>query len=234
MSMLVNPYLAPSGTGDPFLASVVLLLGADGADGATTFTDESPVGRTLTASGNAQIDTAQSKFGGGSALFDGSHDYISAPDSADWDLGTGDFTMEGFFRFAATPSTAILMTQWPGGWAWWFLSGSLGFRSGPTLTDTIGYTWSPTLNQWYHLAIDRAGTTYRLYVDGVKVVKDVGFGASLSGSSSVMALGSLDPGGFSGFADFNGWMDEVRITKGVARYASDSGFTVPTAAYPRS
>jgi len=69
-----------------------LLLHMDGADGSTTFTDEA--GHTVTANGNAQIDTAQNVFGGASGLFDGSSGYLTVPDSEDWNFGTGDFTFD--------------------------------------------------------------------------------------------------------------------------------------------
>src|SRR3990167_7740340 len=75
-----------------------LMLHMDGADASTTFTDET--GKTVTANGNAQIDTAQSKFGGAAALFDGAGDYLTVSGSADWDLGTGDFTIDFWFRSA--------------------------------------------------------------------------------------------------------------------------------------
>ncbi|MEJ0012775.1 MAG: hypothetical protein WDM94_09155 [Bauldia sp.] len=60
----------------------------------TTFVDSSASGRTITANGNAQVDTAQAKFGGASALFDGAGDYLTVPASADFNFGTGDFTVE--------------------------------------------------------------------------------------------------------------------------------------------
>ena len=77
-----------------------LLLHFDGTDGSTTFVDSSPSGKTVTAVGNAQIDTAQYKFGGASGLFDGNGDYLSVPDSDDWYFGTGDFTIDAWARFA--------------------------------------------------------------------------------------------------------------------------------------
>ena len=82
-------------------AQTVLLLHCDGTDGATTFTDSSDTSHTVTANGNAQIDTDQSKFGGASGLFDGTGDYLSIPDSADWDFGTGDWTIDFLIRFNA-------------------------------------------------------------------------------------------------------------------------------------
>lgn len=224
------------GSSDPSFSSVKLLMGFEGVNnstGAPGMNDESPALRgTATATGNAKINTALFKFGSSSLLLDGAGDYITFPDSADWDFGTGMFTIEGFFNFPATPSNAALIAQWPGGWTFWLLGGQLFLRCPGG--DSAAYTWSPTLNQWYHVAIDRdASNTLRIYIDGVMRVKHVTFTLNITGSTSVLAIGSLLPGGFSGY-DLNASVDEIRITKGVARYASDSGYTVATAAFPRS
>ncbi|ESY49028.1 MULTISPECIES: LamG domain-containing protein [unclassified Mesorhizobium] len=224
--------LTKAGVTDPNFSSVKLLLGFDGVDAATATSDESGVAHgAATFVGNAQLDTAQSKFGGSSLLLDGSGDYVTFPDSADWAFGTT-FTIEGFFRFAAAPTNAILVAQWTGGWAFWFSAGKLFFRNSST-TDTGSYTWSPTLNTWYHIAIDRdASNVARIYVDGVMQVKTTGYSVPINNSSAVLAIGSLRPGGFTTF-DMNGWVDELRISN-ITRYGSDAGFTVPTAAFPRS
>ena len=73
------------------------LLHFDGTDASTTFTDES--GKTWTAHGNAQIDTAQSVFGGASGYFDGSGDYITTPDRADFDFDGQQFTSDEAANF---------------------------------------------------------------------------------------------------------------------------------------
>ena len=80
---LLDPYRHTAAS-DPFRANCELLLHCDGADGSTTFTDSSPNAYTVTANGNAQIDTAQSYYGGASALFDGTGDYLSLATAADW------------------------------------------------------------------------------------------------------------------------------------------------------
>ena len=216
--------------------SVKLLLGFEGSNGSTGapgMTDESAAAHgTATANAGAQISTAQSKFGSSSLTVSGANNScITFPDSADWDFGLGPFTIEGFFRFSAAPTNALLMAQWSGGWAWWFESGRIYLR--PSIgTDAVMYTWTPTLNQWYHIAIDReASLTTRQYVDGAMVAKTTGWNANLTGSSAVLMIGSLTPGGFGGF-NLNGYVDELRISS-IARYASDAGFTVPTSAFPR-
>jgi hypothetical protein len=204
------------------------------ADGSTIFIDESPYARALTAMTSAQVDTTQSKFGGSSIQLNGAGDYVTAADSTDWDFGTDQFTIEGWFRFTTLNGGYIaLIQQWSGGWALYFDSGQLFLRPG-TGSDTTKYTWSPTLNTWYHIAIDRDNSNAaRIYVDGAMVSKTTSYTVNLTGSTAKLALGSLREAGFSGY-DMAGWMDEVRITKGIARYASDSGFTVPTAAFPRT
>lgn len=223
---------------DLYWSNVVLLCGFNGVAGSTGapgMTDESSAAHgNATVSGSAQIDTSQSVFGGSALLLDGSGDYVTFPDSADWDFDTGAFTIEGRFRFAATPTNCILLTQWSGGWAFWFEAGKLVFKPGSG-TDSTNYTWSPTLNQWFSIAIDRdASSVARIYVDGIMVSKTTGFTRNLTGSTAVLCVGSLAPAGFGNSYDLNGWVDELRITKGVARYASDGGYTVPAAAFPRA
>ena len=77
-------------------STVSLLLHMDGANNSTTFTDRSYSPKTVTAFGNAKISTAQSKFGGASAAFDGSGDYIEFDRGTDLQFGAGDFTIEGW------------------------------------------------------------------------------------------------------------------------------------------
>ena len=66
------------------------------------------IAKIVTANGNARITTGQSEFGGASGLFDGSGDYLSTPDSADWYFGTGDFTIDFWVRFNALPGSGTI------------------------------------------------------------------------------------------------------------------------------
>ncbi|MGR9252754.1 LamG domain-containing protein [Rhizobium leguminosarum] len=225
--------------GDANFSSVMLLCGFNGVDGATSSTDESSAGRALTFVGNAQLDTAQFKFGTASLLLDGTGDYVTAADSADWDFGAGQFTAELFVRFASGFGTnEAFVGQWGSTTAeqsWYFFlnAGSLTFRlrdTGGTNRDTA-VAWTPTVNTWYHVAIDRdVSGKVRVYRDGAMVASNT-FAQTLQNGTGLLGIGRVP--GFTTF-DLNGWVDEVRVTKGVARYASDSGYTVPTAAFPRS
>src|SRR3990167_4294419 len=85
----------------------------DGTDGSTTFTDEA--GIAITANGNAQIDTAQSKFGGASGLLDGTGDYLTTPDSDNYNFGSGDFSVDFQVRFNSVASNQDFIAHWTDG-----------------------------------------------------------------------------------------------------------------------
>ena len=205
-----------------------LLLHCDGADASTTFTDSSPSAHTVTANGNAQIDTAQQKFGTASGLFDGSADYLSAPNSADFDLGgTGgaDFTIDFWVRFNATTEAGFIGTAQTAGNTGWAViydttSGELQIYDG----TARGKSWSPVVDTWYHIAVVRKSTVITLYVDGTSLgtVTDGDF----SSDGNQLEIGALNAGTAR---PLNGWLDEIRITKGYARWGSN--FTVPNKAY---
>lgn len=205
---------------DPYRTNVKLLLHCD------SLLDEVSAANVGVV-GTAAVSTSQSVFGSGSIYLNGSGSRVTRPDSADWDFGAGEFTLEMRVRFSATPSNATLICQWNGtGWALYFASGSLFFRAwnGAANVDTLQYTWSPTLNQWYAVAFDRDGSgNARLYVNGAMVKKTTSYTVTIADAGAVISVGGLtSPTGF----DLNGYVDEVRVTKGTARYASDSGYTV--------
>src|SRR3990167_7227024 len=134
-------------------ANVTLLLHCDGTDASTTFTDNSISSHVTTANGNAQIDTAQSKFGGASGLFDGTGDYLSVPNSDDWDFGTGDFTVDMWLRFNDITQSFTIANKENGvnGWAITFnaVSGVLALYDFDQSAVTVTAT-APNANQWYH------------------------------------------------------------------------------------
>ena len=221
---------------DPDFASVVLLLGFEGVDGATATTDESPVGRTMSFSGNAQLDTAQFKYGASSLLLDGTGDYLTSPDSADFDLGSGLFTIEMFIRPASVTGSQFLVAQWDGiptlAWVLFLNGAALNWFVSTSGSNFFGDLAGGTLSTgtWYHVCVDYDGTTYRLYLDGAMVASST-TARAINNSTDQLHIGSRSGTG-SDF--FNGSIDEVRITKGVGRYVSDGGFTPPAAVFPRS
>lgn len=123
-----------------------------------------------------------------------------------------------------------------GFFSWYFWISSTGHLNwsvstdGSSLLDDISYVWSPTLATWYFITMDYDGSKYRMYVNGVMVASSI-TARAIFDSADFLGLGcnSIASGLF-----YDGWMDELRITKGVARYATDTSFPVPTAAFPRS
>lgn len=227
-----------AGEADPNFSEVQLLVSGDGTDGGTTFTDESNTARTLTRGGAAETDTGISKFGGGSILFGTGTDYVQAASSADFNLN-GEFTVEAWV-YAAT-----LGSGWEGivgrdvAFHLYVNSSVVKFRferasGGAT---TVEATTDPiTTGTWYHIAADRdAAGDIRIYIDGTMVKKQTGLSGAMVSSTSPVRIGHFVSGfpGSNG-TDFNGNLEEVRVTNGAARYASDAGFTPPAAAFPRS
>ena len=224
--------------GDADFASVSLLLHGDGTNGSTTFTDSSATPKTVTANGNAQISTAQSMFGGASALFDGAGDYLSIAYSSALSLISGDFAVEAWIYLttltagsqaifdkdgvsgASYPQYALLITS--GG----KLSAFLGNGNGvsPTGTTYTGTT-TVTLNAWHHVALVKTGSTCKGFLDGDQEWS--ASAATMYEGSKALLIGYS--AGQPSTAYFHGYIDDLRITKGVARYTGT--FTPPAAAF---
>lgn len=218
---------------DPYFQNVVLLVGFNGTNGQTTFTDDSAYTHALTRAGSAQVTVSNVKFGSGSGLFAGGSDAITSPYSTDWDFGSGDFTVEGWARFTSVGNCGFI-GQYNGtsggGGQFVFESNSLRWNQyGPSVGQIFETTnaWTPNPNQWYFLTAERFGTTYRLYRDGAMVCKVTGVTGAIGVISSPISIGPTFE------LSITGEMDEWRVTKGIARYASDAGCPVPTAAFPR-
>jgi hypothetical protein len=217
------------GIGDPYYDQVSLLLHGDGS-----LTDSSGTPKTVTAYGNAAA-TGAAKFGSASFSFDGNGDYLSVPYSSAFDLTTGSWTVEGWFRLAelkdfqdlfaingssngycqacvvctATGSLFLLCAQNEIDWA----------------SVSAAATGSISANVWTHVAATRTGNTFKLYINGTSVLS-YSYSGTLYNGSGVSYLGR--PAGTSPESSryYNGLIDEFRVTKGVART-----ITVPTAAY---
>jgi len=234
---------------DPDFDSVSLLLHGDGTNGSTTFIDSSNNSHTVTANGDAEISTTQSKFGGASMYFDGSGDYLSIPDSDQFEIGSGDFTFEAWIYLTGYSAAyqgqyyvAEIICKDSGstgrGFTFYVLGTStswtnlrVGLFSSNTNLLVTSATTSFNLNTWYHVAGVRNGTSLRLYKNGV----DVGGGTNattVQNTTTAVTVGSENPYFIAtGNAYyFPGYIDDLRITKGVARYTSN--FTTPTAPLP--
>lgn len=210
-----------------------LMLHMDGSDASTTFTDSSLTPKTVTANGNAQIDTAQSVFGGASGLLDGS-DYLTVPDSDDWHWGSGDWTIDFRVRFNSESVYDTFLSQWPGGGNYGILLAQYAntntfylFASSDGTAFTIcSVTWNPSTATWYHVAIVRTGNVVKFFIDGTQIGTNQTLTGSIFNSTATLNIGRTEAGDQH---YFDGWLDEFRISKGIARWTSN--FTPPTEAY---
>lgn len=232
--MMLRRLLMASGapTSDPFWANVTALLHFDGADGSTTFADQK--GNIWTPSGDAQIDTAQWRFGGASGLFDGSGDYISTPNNAGFDFGSGDFTVEFWMRPAANvTSTQVLFCKAVDARARSFACAVVSDNrmymaisaNGTNFTDYVSDVGVFASGVFSHVAYVRFGSVVSIYVNGVSVVSQAISGAIFTANCPAQIGGRPSDGQY-----FNGHIDDLRVTKGVARYTAN--FSPPTAAFP--
>ncbi|MDP2090516.1 MAG: LamG domain-containing protein, partial [Candidatus Gracilibacteria bacterium] len=212
---------------DPYWNNVVLLMHFDGANGSTIFTDQK--GHTFSNGGTSSISNALSKFGGSSLLLNGSS-YIQTPALSDWNFGTGDFTIEFFVKFnnigagVYTPGNQYFMDIGSNNMGIRWYSGS-GWDIWTNTTVISSTEANPGTSNWIHIVYQRSGNTFRVYKNGILTTTS-NYSGSL-GSNNILRIGNH--GGDPSYG-LNGYMDELRITKGVARYTAN--FTPPTEAYP--
>ncbi len=210
----------------------VLMLHMGGTDESTSFLDSSASAHVVTAQDNSQIDTAEFKFEGASALFDAVNDRLDIPDSPDFDFGSGEFTIDFWAKFNALGSTSHMCSQWEGGNNKSFSIRKINsdvfdmeYRTigGSNFTSTSSFTLSDT--DWHHYTIVRDGNTLRFFVDGIAEGTDDWTGVTLNNASRVLHVSSFSDGSQA----MDGWIDELRISKGIARWTSN--FSVPTEEY---
>ena len=236
--------------------NTLLLMHMDGTDGSTYFDDDNGVGRSavgLSAIGNAQIDTTRSKFGGASALFDGTGDYLRTGSAVDvnsifWRY-EGSWTVELFFNVDTDPNdnSAFLHCQGTGsGNAYtsfiiWRnldqkiqsnfvarnISGTGGVQSLGGIEPTV-----LALDTWHHVVIqyDSVNQYFDVYINGTRTRHQaVTITNPIWGDTGQFGIGASYTGALPFNQGGNGWIDEVRISS-VARY-SGATITVPTAPF---
>lgn len=210
-------------TGDLYWANVSLLLHMDGSNGSTTFTDSSSNAFSVTANGDAQISTAQSKFGGASGYFDGTGDYLTVSPEA---LTNSDFCIECWLYIASLINYRMIYeTRTADGDTSGFV---FGVNSSGQLFVYLGgfvlTTGTITVNTWTHVALTRSSGTWRIFIDGTLQTGTYNNSGSLTRTAVRIGMdwNTLYP--------MSGYLDDFRITKGVARYTAN--FTPPTAAFP--
>ena len=177
--------------------------------------------------GDAKLSTAVTKFGGSSMYFDGTGDCLSIPSNPVFNIGFAEFTIEMWInRLGAGTGDRFLISRSNGAdfMLRWNASGVLQFYMSGSLV--VSYTWAFTTDTWYHLAVVRNGpTAVAIYINGTSVATATS--AANPSSTAPVLIGGYSP---TNSDYFNGYIDDLRFTKGYARYTSN--FTPPTSAFP--
>ena len=173
--------------------------------------------------GNAQVSTTQAKWGTTSMYFDGTGDALNFRSNDILAFGTGDWTVEFWVYHASLTGQQSYVGDTPGNtngpYIYKDTSHKIGlYYSAQILTATNAIS----ATTWYHVAIARASGTVRLFINGTQE-------ATAADSTNLsVPIQWVGADGTSGY--FNGYIDDLRITKGYARYTAN--FTAPTAAFP--
>jgi hypothetical protein len=198
----------------------VLLLHCNGIDGSPIFLDSSDSGHTIVTHGDAQVDTTEKKFGTGSLQLDGTGDYLSIADSTDFYFD-GDFTIDFWIKLNSTateygicgqgtyPADRMYIRANSSG------NGLIEFYEQTSAVALISTTNLGTTN-WHHIAVVRYGNSWKLYIDGVSEASTTD--SDTYGNKSGDFWIGYDPNAAS---KLNGYIDEFRVSKGVARWMGD-------------
>lgn len=202
-----------------------LLMQMNNGEGSTSWTDSAQTPNTLTGAGNAQQDTGVTKFGASTGLFDGSGDYVTVPDAAWMDFGTGDFTVD-FWMYMTTRNTnnVIMSRNSTNEFDIRYTHSITAMRMLLMGTD-YQFTTTLVINTWYHFALVRSSGTLKCYQDGTALSAGSASSDNISSTQRIMIANS-DDGAFS--IGIVGNLDELRISN-VARWTAN--FTPPTAEY---
>ena len=236
--------------GDLHFPKVKWLSAFDGSNGATSTSDSSNSGLTLTLQSSTQISTAQSKFGGSSLYVPNSATQGVYADGAGSTIQlTGDFTIEWWvYRVQVTLADNMILGPIYGmqggtnisgyGMVFPYYYGPVSTSEAQIYCSSNGASWNVasgvtlgtgslgTVGQWVHMALTRSGTTWNYYVDGTRTYTGTLGSDTLSHNSGYVLLGKS----WVNVSNAEGYYDDFRITQGLARYTGAS-FTPPTTAH---
>ena len=233
MKKLPLDYIKTFGStvGDTHFSKVTAMFNFDGSDGDTTTSglDASNKNLTLSYSSGDELSNTQKKFGA-TSLYVADNVTISSSDG--FNMGTGDFTIEAWYYFTSFSNSFGHYDQWAGGSTgagnvqmWnstsaqgkikWYYDGSSNFTSSTTMST----------GQWYHVAYVRESGTLKIYFNGTADSTTQSYSGQI-GKTGTVYLGDQHAGGGSAPQYY---IDDLRVTKGLARYTSN--FTAPTTAH---
>ena len=215
------------GSGDPHWSNVSLLMHFDG----TSFTDSSLNAHPITSVNAVSLTTDNPKFGAKTALFEGG--WLEVPNSDTFGFGTGDFTIEMWVYPESETSLGGLVNVG-------FYNEGILWRHGTNVDNLYvnaypneyNIDWNPEINApintWTHIALVRSGSDVTVYAGGTSVATGTSSADLLS--TQPVTIGASSHYKFEAAEQYDGRIDELRITKGIARYTA--AFTPPTGPFP--
>jgi len=190
----------------------------NGENNSTVFEEWN--GKQVTPYGNAKISTAQSKFGGASAYFDGAGDYLTITSSQNFAFGINDYTIEAWIK-TSTNNTVILDNRIGGiNEAVFYIASTTGYLAYWAGVPLYGTT-NIADNNWHHVVWCRYNNVLKMFVDGIQEYSNTNID-NLGMSSRPLTIAAQYDGG----VPFNGYIDDLKISKGKAQYLAN--FTPPT------
>jgi hypothetical protein len=183
--------------------------------------------KIVTASGNAVVSTVQKKFGLGSLALDGTGDYVTINSNVDFAYGTGDFTIE-MWVYRVGSVVQILFDQRTSSATTYApvlfinVNSQLSYTDGEGATKIVGTT-TIAANTWSHVTVAKAGTSTKIFLNGVQE------GTTYTDTRTYIQTPVRIGARWDNTGGFNGYIDEVRVTKGLARYTAN--FTPSTEAF---
>jgi hypothetical protein len=256
---IITPFFADTsffnnteGLIDPYYFNDSLLLHLDGTNGSTTFIDSSPFPKTITPGGSAQISTAQSKFGGASAYFNGASNISTVENNVDFDIGivsaSTNLTVEFWVRPDSVTGTRVFVTHalpgsggnGIGGWGAYSEAGKCVFvisKNSNSVSPWYYYLRTDSVvfssATWAYVAIVIASGVPKIYINGISAASTPVTSSGIYATSPIgfdttklnygLRVGSsyTDNNNPSPLSYMTGYIDELRVTKGVARYTTN-------------
>ena len=238
-AIYTSNFTPPTAPLQPITNTVLLLQGNNGAI-------EDSLGKlTLETKGNVQIDTTVKKFGSGAIEFDGNGDYLKRERGTFNLVHGGDFTVEAWINMDSSAPTGygkLIAAEWEQtagheGWIFWVKdTGKLEFWWEPDATAgsfIVDSNSSISLNTWHHVAVSKEGVNFALFVDGQRVANGAHSGTATDTAEFTVGFYGSNNNAHSQNSWFDGHIDDLRITKGVARYdPTQTTYTVPSTSHP--
>lgn len=221
---------------DPNFNDVSLLLPVHDANGSATITDYSPRPKTMTRSGSGTASNTVTKFGNNSYKQGVTGDYLGTPDNSEFDFVSGDWSIEFFVQFNAVGATSQLLIVKAIGTGLYpysiFLTGTTNkiglqcFNNASSLVVDIVGTTTISAGVQYFIQAVRSGNVFSINVDGAQEASVNPGATTMYVTAGKFTIGNNDAGGG---LQLDGYVNSLRVTKGVARQIA-----VPTAQWPEA